>query len=166
MELKFWLCLITALLPVLTGFVWYHPRVFGNRWMKEAGIDPAAGANFNFLLVTGLTYFFGLLLSVGLLSNVIHQMHLYSVLASTPGFGEEGSATMNLINDFMAEHGNNFRTFKHGVLHGTIAGVFIILPGMAVNALYESRSWRYTAISAGFWILNAALIGGVLSALA
>ena len=59
-------------------------------------------------------------------------------------------------------YGENFRTFKHGALHGTIAGIFFALPVFGIIALFERRSWKYVLIHLGFWVITLALMGGVL----
>ena len=47
----------------------------------------------------------------------------------------------------MADYGDAFRTFKHGALHGTIAGIFIALPIIGTNALFERKSAKYIFIN-------------------
>ena len=64
----------------------------------------------------------------------------------------------------MDKYGNNFRTFKHGFVHGILAGIFLALPLIAVNALFEKKGVAYIAINAGFWTINLALMGGVICA--
>ena len=32
-------CLIAALIPLLVGFIYYNPKVMGNAWMKETGLN-------------------------------------------------------------------------------------------------------------------------------
>jgi hypothetical protein len=118
----------------------------------------------NMFLTFGLTYLLGLMLSMSLFFIVIHQAHLYSILVDTPGFGQENSEVMNYIEEFMAKYGGNYRTFKHGALHGTIAGVFFALPVIATNALFEMKGFKYIAVNAGFWILNLMLMGGIICA--
>ena len=31
--------LITAVVPLIIGFIWYNPKVFGTVWMKETRIN-------------------------------------------------------------------------------------------------------------------------------
>jgi hypothetical protein len=59
-------------------------------------------------------------------------------------------------------HGANFRSFKHGALHGTLTGFFLALPIVATGAMFEQRSWKYIAISAGYWIITFMLMGGLI----
>ncbi|MDX2069805.1 MAG: DUF1761 domain-containing protein [Haliscomenobacter sp.] len=164
MALNYPLVFLTGLIPLLTGFVWYNPKVFGNIWMKAAGVTPEQGKKMNMLVVFGLTYLFSLMLSMILFSIVIHQTHLYSILLDTPGFGQENSDVMNYIEEFMGKYSGNYRTFKHGALHGTIAGVFIALPLIAINAMFEMKGFKYVAVNAGYWILNLMLMGGIICA--
>lgn len=164
MALNFLVVFLTALVPILTGFLWYNPKTFGNIWMKAAGVTPEEGKKMNMALVFGLTYVFGIMMSMILYSMVIHQTHIYSVLLNTEGFGQEGSAVMNYIEEFMGKYGDNYRTFKHGALHGTLVGIFLITPVIAVNALFEMKGFKYIAVNAGFWILNLMIMGGIICA--
>lgn len=164
MALNFLVVFLTALTPILTGFLWYNPKTFGNIWMQAAGVTPEQGKKMNMLLVFGLTYVFGIMMSMILYSMVIHQTHIYSVLLNTEGFGQEGSAVMNYIEEFMGKYGDNYRTFKHGALHGTLVGIFLVTPVMAVNALFEMKGFKYIAVNAGFWILNLMIMGGIICA--
>ena len=56
---------------------------------------------------------------------VIHQSHLYSILINEPGL-ESNSEINKFIADFMTKYGTNFRTFKHGALHGSLVGFFLL----------------------------------------
>jgi hypothetical protein len=55
-----------------------------------------------------------------------------------------------------------FRTFEHGAFHGVILGVFIALPILMINGLFERKSLKYGFINAGFWIICMALCGGII----
>lgn len=164
MALNFVVVFLTALVPILTGFLWYNPKTFGNVWMQAAGVTPEQGKKMNMPLVFGLTYVLGIMMTMILHSMVIHQTHIYSVLLNTEGFGQEGSAVMNYIEEFMGKYGDNYRTFKHGALHGTLVGIFLVMPVIAVNALFEMKGFKYIAVNAGFWILNLMIMGGIICA--
>lgn len=164
MALNFVVVFLTALVPILTGFLWYNPKTFGNIWMQAAGVTPEQGKKMNMPLVFGLTYVLGIMMTMILHSMVIHQTHIYSVLLNTEGFGQEGSAVMNYIEEFMGKYGDNYRTFKHGALHGTLVGIFLVMPVIAVNALFEMKGFKYITVNAGFWILNLMIMGGIICA--
>jgi Protein of unknown function (DUF1761) len=63
---------------------------------------------------------------------------------------------------FMADYGDAFRTYKHGALHGFMSGVFLALPIIAINGLFERKSWKYMAVQAGYWIVNMTIIGSII----
>ena len=161
-EIKFWIVPVAALIPLIIGFIWYHPKVFGTAWMNASGLTEEKLKGANMGLVFFLTYIFSCLLASALLSLTIHQLGFQSTLMNEEGFGKEGSEVMIYISDFISKYGNNFRTFKHGALHGTIGGIFLALPIVAVNALFERKSWKYIWINAGFWILSMMLMGGLV----
>jgi hypothetical protein len=77
---------------------------------------------------------------------------------------ESGSAEMIAFNDLMTQYGGNFRTFGHGAGHGVMFTVLFVLPLIAINALFERRGWKYIFIHTGFWLINLALMGGLLCA--
>ncbi len=155
---------LAALIPLAVGFVWYNPKIgFGNAWMKAAEINEDKIKGANMILIAGLTYLFSFFISAALLSITIHQMGFYSTLASEPGFLTDPNAEVTTyFNNFMATYGDRFRTFKHGALHGTIAGITLALPIVAINALLERRGFKYIAIHVGYWVISLALMGGVI----
>ena len=40
MHESIWPVIAAALASVLVGYAWYHPRMFGSLWMREAGVTP------------------------------------------------------------------------------------------------------------------------------
>lgn len=161
-ELNMWIVPVAALIPLIVGFVWYNPKVLGNAWMNAAGLTEEKLKGANMGLVFFLTYVFSCLVGFALISITIHQLGFQSTLMDEEGFGKEGSELMTYFADFVSKYGNNYRTFKHGALHGTIAGIFIALPILAINALFERKSWKYIWINAGYWIISVMLMGGVI----
>lgn len=153
---------LTALIPLAVGFVWYNRKVFGNAWMRASNTSEDSAQGANMPLIFGLTYLFAFMISLILFSIVVHQSGLYSLFAGEEGFGIEGTATMNELNNLMGNLGDRFRTFGHGAFHGTITGIFIALPILGTNALFERKGFKYIAINTGYWALSLALMGGVL----
>ncbi|MBK8145028.1 MAG: DUF1761 domain-containing protein [Bacteroidetes bacterium] len=157
MDMKFYLVFVTALIPLLVGMVYYNRSVLGNAWMQASGMTEEKGKSMNMILIFVLTYIFGLMASVALSSIVIHQIGVFSVLN-----GDESAEAKAFLKNFMDTYGPRFRTFKHGVLHGVIAALFIALPVVGVGAMFEAKGWKYIAIHVGYWVITFALIGGVL----
>jgi len=161
MEFNFLIIAIAAIVPLLVGFLWYSPNVFGDRWMKECNFTLETIGKPNPVIYL-YCYFLSFLLTFILSTIVIHQFAFYSILMNEPSLTEVGSDLNNYVTDFMVTYGNNFRTFKHGALHGTMVGLLIVLPVLGTNALFEKRSFKYVMINSGYWMISLALVGGIL----
>jgi len=157
MQVNFPVLLLSALVIMPMGFIWYHPRVFGSAWMKASGVTDEMIKSSNLLRILLLTYLFTVMIAFVLQFMVIHQYSLYSLVADSTS--PEAKAW---IEGSMAQFGDNFRTFRHGALHGFLCGLFFALPLVGVNALFERRSARYILIHGGYWILTLMLMGGII----
>lgn len=156
--------LAAAVIPTILRFIWYNPKVFGNAWMKASDMPEEKIKSSNMVLILIVTFVFSFLLAFILQTIVIHQFSLLGILANEPGIMDPTGENGKWLVDFMAKHGNNFRTFKHGALHGTMAGLLLALPIVGTNALFERRGFKYIAINAGYWTICLALMGGTLCA--
>ncbi len=159
MELKMWLLLVVGLIPLLVGFVWYNPKVFGNAWMKTIGITEESMKGSNMAFIFGLCYVFACMLALGLIPAVIHQTGFDSIFQ-----GDNSPESAAYKKNFFETYGTRFRIFKHGALHGTLTAIFIALPIIGTIALFERRSFKYVAIHVGYWFVTLALMGGVICA--
>jgi hypothetical protein len=162
--MNFYAILVAALVPTAIGFIWYHPKVFGTLWMKENGFTEEGLKAGNFLLIFGISLLLSFMLSFFSTTLFIHQFHVGSVFQGMPGLEDPSTELGAYYADFMAKYGNNFRTFKHGVLHGAISSIFLVLPIIGINALYERKSFKYILLHVGFWMLTLMLMGGIISA--
>ncbi|MDB5282386.1 MAG: hypothetical protein JWO06_1461 [Bacteroidota bacterium] len=152
---------IAALVPLLIGFVWYNPMVFGKAWMNSVGMTQDSMKGGNMVLVFILTYIFSFFLAFALNSIVIHQFGLLSLLQAQAGHTPDPAMHNDLLA-MLSKYQGNFRSYKHGALHGTIAGITIALPIIGVNALFERRGFKYIAINVGFWTVCLAIMGAFL----
>lgn len=164
MSLNFPVLFLAALLPLVLGFIWYNDKAFGAAWMKVNGLEKAKLKEGNMLMIFGFTYLFSFFIAMALNFMVIHQWHMYSILANEPGLKDPNSEVSMMIKGFMDKYGTNFRTFKHGSFHGTLAGLLFAFPLVAINALFERRGFKYIFIHAGYWVLTLALMGGIICA--
>jgi hypothetical protein len=153
--------LLAAVVPTILGFIWYNPKVFGNAWMQAAGLTPESAKGMNMPVVFGVSLLLSVMLAFSLQGIVIHQRGLESMLmgmdTKTPG-----TDTYNAVTYLFNTYGHNYRTFRHGALHGTILGIFTILPIIATGAMFERKSFKYIAINAGYWIVCLAIMGGII----
>jgi Protein of unknown function (DUF1761) len=159
MQLNYWLILATGLIPIIVGFVWYNPKVFGQKWMDIVGITDESMKGANMLMIFLLSYLFGCMLSLALHTAVIHQMGFESVFQ-----GDNSTEVIAFKKNFYELYGTRFRTFRHGIIHGVMNAIFIALPVIGVNALWNRKSAKYVFIHVGYWVVCMGLIGGVLCA--
>ncbi len=163
MDINFLVILLAALVPMVMGFIWYNPKVFGTAWMAAAGISAEDKMkNPPMVKIFIVSFIFSLLLAFIMMPMVIHQMSLFSLVADDLKPGDTTSATAQWFQTSMETYGKNFRTFKHGALHGFIAGIFLVLPIIGTNALYEGKSTKYILISVGFWTVCMTIMGGII----
>tara|TARA_B100000795_G_C22791370_1_gene437105 strand:+ start:1304 stop:1798 length:495 start_codon:yes stop_codon:yes gene_type:complete len=161
METNFLTIALAALTPLIIGFIWYGPLLFQKPWMKQLGLTKDSLKVENIFLIFMLSYFFSFLIAYFLQFIVIHQIGVYSSILEPGSTGLSGDSLV-YYKDFMAKYGANYRTFKHGALHGVLAGLFLVLPILATQSIFERKSIKYVVINAGYWIVTLALMGGVV----
>jgi len=159
-ELNWIIVLSTSLIPLAVGFVYYNDKLLGKAWRKHAGLDEAQLAPGGMARILGFTWLLGLLLAVFIMPIVLHAIHVMSLVADAGSPAQEDAAA------YLAKYGGNFRTFKHGAFHGFMTAIVGVWPVIGINALFERRGWRYTAIHVGYWAIVFMLMGGVICAFA
>ena len=88
----------------------------------------------------------------------IHQTGVISLIGGDPS----AEGVLPSFQAFMDDYGNDFRTFKHGALHGLLAGIFLVLPIMGTNGLFERKSWKYILINVGYWTVALTIMGAIV----
>lgn len=158
MEINFLALVAAAASTLIIGFIWYNPKVFGTIWMKESGTTEDKMKGANMALIFGMAVFYAFFMAMVLQFLTIHQWGAIGMI------GGDAANAKPSFTAFMNDYGIAFRTFKHGMLHGFIAGLFLALPIVGTNALFERRSWKYTLISGGYWIVCFMIMGGIICA--
>jgi hypothetical protein len=151
-----WAIPIAAVAALVIGAIWYNPKVFGNAWMREAGMNEDKMKGGNMAVIFGLALLFAAMLAILLMQMTNHQFGAIGMIG-----GEVDTAKAS-YEAFMADYGNAYRTYKHGAFHGTLAGILIALPILGTNALFERKSAKYIFINAGYWTLTLAVMGAIL----
>lgn len=132
-----WLAVVVAaLVPMLVGFVWYHPKVLGNIWMKATGLTEEELRKSNMPLIFGAALVLAFMLAMFLMINVT-------------GFGQEDP---------------KYHTFQHGLAHGMMLTMLFVVPLFGTNALFERRSWSWFLVNVGYWWVTLSISLGILSA--
>ncbi|MCK7589494.1 DUF1761 domain-containing protein [Subsaxibacter sp. CAU 1640] len=157
MEMNYLAMAVAALTTLVVGFIWYHPKVFGTAWMHAAGLTEEELKNGNMLKIFGLTIVLSFVMTIVVMMLTVHQVGAYGMIGGMPT-----DETLPSFQVFMDDYGTNYRTFKHGTFHGFLAGLFFVLPIVAINGLFEHRSAKYIFINAGYWIVSLMLMGGII----
>jgi len=156
MEINFLAIITAAVSALVVGFVWYNPKVFGNAWMKAAGMTEEKIKGGNMAKIFIMAFIFAFLLAMAMQMLTIHQIGAIGMV------GGNIETALPSYTAFMADYGTAFRTFKHGALHGTMSGVFIALPIIGTNALFERKGAKYILINSGYWIVTMAAMGAIV----
>jgi hypothetical protein len=88
----------------------------------------------------------------------IHQMGASQLMGGDPTKALPSYAAF--INDYT----DAYRSIKHGAIHGFTAGMFLAMPIIAINGLFERKSWKYIAIHVGYWIVVMTIMGAIVCA--
>lgn len=140
MHMNFVAIAVAALMPMIVGFIYYHPKVLGGMWMKANGFTlESIGAGPKPILY-GLALVLSFLLAFFLCVNVT-------------GPGQD-----------VAPDGHSYVTFGHGLTHGVIITITVVLPILATLAIFEKRSLNWVIVNVLYWMITICLMAGILSA--
>lgn len=137
MENVNWLSVIIAvLMPTIIGFIYYNPKVAGTAWMRSLGKTEEDFQGGNM----------GVIFGVSLVMSIILTFFLIGFNNSP---GQEGQ----------------YDTFGHGAFHGALLGLFVAMPVLVTNGLFEQKNFKNLAINVIYWVITLALMGGILDAM-
>lgn len=158
MEMNLLAVFTSALTTLVIGFIWYSPKVFGTIWMKENRLSQEDLQKGNMFKIFGLTYIFSILIVTVEMTLSVHQNGALGMIGGPMKIQE----ALPSFQAFMNDYGKAFRTFKHGALHGLISGLFFAFPIIAINGLFERKTWKYICIHAGYWTVCLTIIGSIV----
>ena len=157
MGMNFYAILVAAISTLLVGFVWYGP-LFGKAWMAETGFTEEELKKGSMVKIFGLTFVFSIFLAMIMQILCIHQFGPLGMIGG-PDFIETAKPSYAA---FMADYGDAFRTYKHGALHGFMSGLFLALPLIGINGLFERKSWKYIFVHSGYWTVVMTIMGAIV----
>jgi hypothetical protein len=137
MEQTNWLSLvISSLIPIIIGFIYYNKYLFGKAWMNSLGITEEDLKKGNKLLILGVSIIMSFLLSIFLLNFNNSE-------------GQEGE----------------FDNFAHGAWHGFFVAFVVGMPILFISGLFELKKIKNLIINVVYWIITLAIMGGILDAM-
>jgi hypothetical protein len=126
--------LVATLSTFLVGWLWYGP-LFGKAWMNAVGLSEEQIQQGNMAKIFGFAFFFELIMA----------FNLAVFLTGSPEAAEMMNAQM-------------------GAFYGFLAGFGWVFFALAVNSLYEQKSWKYIFINGGYWTVTFTIMGLILGA--
>jgi len=157
MEINFLALFVAALSTLVVGSVWYGP-LFGKVWMKENGFSEEELKQGSMVKIFGLTFVFSLFLALMMHFLCIHQFGPLGMIGG-PDFIETAKPSYAA---FMLDYGDAYRTYQHGALHGFMSGLFLALPLVGINGLFERKSWKYIFVHSGYWTVVMTIMGAIV----
>ena len=149
-----------AFIPLILGYIWFHPNVFGGKtWQTLANLtDEQMNSEIKpwQLLLTILLNF---LIAFGVFICTVHQTHVLGITGPDVDAFKGGVAL-----EFMQTYGDNFQTFSHGIAHGLgICLLFFVIPILGYAVIFERKRFKYLLVNAGFWGISLVLMAGIIS---
>lgn len=163
MEINSWVIFVAAIVPTVVGSLWYGPFLFGKVWQREANLTDEQLKQGNMPLLMVLSYVFSCLIAFGLVGICNHELAIMQLYGSLEGFGDAGTAAQtdyeNVLIRIKGLHGNSF---GHGVLHGVIAAISLAFPIVAIQGMFNRKSWKSIWLHTGYWVISFAIMGGLV----
>jgi len=162
MELfNFYILPISAFIPLILGFIWYRPNVFGHRLANATGEPIHQITQPKSIGKIGLIYLFSLLLSYVMMLLSVHQIGVFQLFFLDPSFADASSEFKTYTTDFLAQYGERHRTFGHGLIHGAEASFCFSLAILGISALLTGKPLKSIWVHVGFWVTTCSLVAGV-----
>ena len=160
-----WLILpIAALLPFILGYLYFHPKVMGERLAKVTGRSLAEINENRTIGRIALIYLFSLLLAYVLTFLSVHQSAMFQLFMFDPNLADANSEYNQFINEFMTKYGHRHRTFGHGFIHGAESGLCWGLTFFGISAIMQGQPLKQIWINLVFWVLCCGIMAGIICA--
>lgn len=126
------LAVIAATLSTFVVGWLWYGPLFGKPWMEAVGMTEEDVEQGNMGKIFGLAFIFEFIMA------------------------------FNLAMFFYADGGGESITAGTGALWGFMTGFGWIFFALAVNSLYEQKSWKYIFINGGYWTVALTVMGLIL----
>lgn len=133
-SINFLAVFLATLSTFAVGALWYGP-LFGKAWMNAVGFTEDDIKQGNMAKIFGFAFVFELIMA----------FNLAIFLTGSP----EAAETM---------------TAGTGAFYGFLAGFGWVFFALAVNSLYEDKSWKYIFINGGYWTVSFTVMGLIIGA--
>lgn len=161
MQVNWLVQLLAALVPMVVGFIWYNPKVFGNAWMQAAGMTDEKVKGGNMPVIFGVSFVMAFILSFAYKAFGDHAVGFMAFFRSVPeqGMGIDASTPFGLeLKGHIDAYVTRFSSWTHGLAHSLFISILVVLPITVTNALFERKSFKYMMVNWGYWAVTIALM--------
>jgi hypothetical protein len=144
-QLNFAAIVVAALIPMIMGFLYYHPKVMGSTWISANGFDRASMKPPKPALYL-----------LALLCSFLLAFFMWGWVTGAGGIDQMQ------VKDPV--DGHSYVTFQHGLAHGLIFSITVLMPIFITMKIFEARTWKWAFVNIGYWALTIMLMCGILSA--
>lgn len=131
-NINFLAVIAATLSTFVVGWLWYGP-LFGKAWMNAVGLSEEQLKQGNMAKIFGLAFVFEFIMAFNM------AMFFYG-----------------------SPEGAEMITAGTGTFYGFLTGFGWVFFALAVNSLYEQKSWKYIFINGGYWTVAFTVMGLIL----
>lgn len=133
-DINYWAVLVSAIVSMVIGMIWYSPALFGNAWMRSGGMtkNMMDETKKNGMAWRYIIAFIGSLLIAYVLAHFVDYTQSVS--------------------------------FTEGMLTGLWTWLGFIIPTLLGSVLWEGKTWTYYLINVLYQLISLLVIGGILAA--
>ena len=142
-DINFIAIIAAALVPNIVGALFYGP-LFGKTWLSSLGLtaDDMKGRNEPLIYGSALLLSFVVAFFMNALIELTHK--------DVNGAGE-------LVF-------GSFATFQHGLLHGGMIGMTMVVPVIICLGMFQKTARTNIILNCVYWVVCYALMGGIVDA--
>lgn len=140
-EFNFLAIIVAALIPNIIGALFYGP-IFGKPWMASLGMTKEDFEGRNEPLIYGSALLLSFMIAF-FLKFIIEFIH------------KDVSSGGELVY-------GSFHTFGHGMLHGAMLAVTLVVPVIISLGLFQKTKAMNIILNTSFWVICYAVMGGIL----
>jgi hypothetical protein len=118
--------IVSTFIPVLFAKIWFSEST--RSFFMLAPLNRKNDSSNKSILFYAIIILLSLFFSISMHFQVIHQFHFKSMFLDEVGFNESQGSAFKAFEYIMDSYGDKFRTYGHGLFHGLLNAIFIVLP--------------------------------------
>jgi len=126
LNFNYFVVFATSIMPILLAKIWFSEPI--RSYFKLAPSSPINDSANKSIVLYAMMILLCFFFSISMHFQVIHQFHFKSMFLDEVGFNENQGGAFKAFEYIMNSYGGKFRSYKHGMFHGLLNAIFIVLP--------------------------------------